>query len=119
MTTPSLPNYVTVTKAGFTIQPESQVIRSDMESGPPKQVRRFSRSMIKRPVLLYLDSKSDFNSFVTWVNDTLAGGSLWFNWSDPVSGAIKLTRIVDGVYEARPDAAMTQWEISTVFETWS
>lgn len=115
---PTLPAYVSILAAGYAEQPEATVARTEMESGPPKQARVRSTGMVRRPVNLRIDSNANYLLWVIWVRDTLAGGSLWFDYSDPVTGSTKTARIVNGQYDASPGSGVAQWTIKTSFETW-
>lgn len=114
----TLPAYCKILSAGYAEQPESTVLRTEMESGPPKQARVRSKGMVNRPVKISILALADYNSFVVWVRDTLAGGSGWFDYTDPVSAGTKTARLVGGKYEAVPGQGLRGWVITATFETW-
>jgi len=102
-------------------EPESALVRTQMESGPPKQAMVRSRAMVGRPVT-YVYSDSEYATWKTWFRDTIARGADWFNWTDPQDGVVKLARIRGGVYKSRaftpsPGAPLS-WEVAFTVETW-
>lgn len=116
----TLPSYVKILYDGYTQKRESGIIRTEMESGPPRQARFKSRVMINRPVKLYINGVSNFQAFETWFMNDLAGGSLFFNMTDPVSGSTIEARFMGGTYVAKPlSSAMNDWEIQCELENWS
>ena len=115
----ALPSYVKVLFAGFGEERESGVQRTAMESGPPKQLKVKSRVLVTRECVLWVASKADYLSFVTWFEATINMGADWFDWADPVSGTTKSARIVS-LGSAAPDATVTDgWRMSASLETWS
>src|SRR5690348_11379615 len=60
------------------------VVRTQMESGPPKQLKTQSRVMIDREVVYLLKTLADYNAFITFFETTINRGADWFNWTDPV-----------------------------------
>ena len=119
MPTPVLPAYAKIAYDGFSITRQSAVIRSDMESGPPKQARTLSRVLVTRSVVFLLDSKARYNSFLVWFRDELVRGAEWFTWVDPVDGVTKLARIVGGNLESEePHGTLNYWKVTCKLETW-
>ena len=119
MPTPTFPNYAKILVSGFQQQRESAILRSDMESGPPKQAKVRSKVMITRSCKVYLSSLSDFQSFDTWFSATLSEGSSWFTFTDPVSSVTTLARFVGGGYSATPLADKTSDRVLNLkIETW-
>ena len=119
MTTPTLPSYAKILFAGYQQQRESALLRTDMESGPPRQNKVRSRVMVTRTCNLFFDSEADFNSFETWYAGDAHEGSLWFNFTDPVSGSVKSGRFVGGGYTATPLVPdLSKWQIDLKIETW-
>lgn len=119
MTTPSLPNYARLMRDGYKHQRESALLRSDMESGPPRQARIKSTPMVTKTCTIYLGSKVDFESFEDWYVNELKEGALWFTYLDPVSESTKMARFVGGGYEATPRANIHgSWLISAKIESW-
>lgn len=117
----SLPTYAKVLLAGFGEAREPGVVRTEMESGPPKQLKTKSRVMVRRPVTLRFASKADYLSFITWFSTTINQGADWFDWADPVSGTTRSARIADGALgQATPAADLSgAWTVATTFEAWS
>lgn len=115
----TLPSYVKILYQDYSQRRESALLRTEMESGPPKQAKVRSRVMLTRAAKLYLSSKADFQSFEAWYRDDLDEGSLWFNMTDPVSGSTVEARFVGGGYTATPmSAAMELWQVEVNIESW-
>jgi hypothetical protein len=116
----TLPSYVKILFDGYAQRRESGILRTEMESGPPRQARFKTRVMITRSAKLYITSKANFANFETWFMNDLAGGSLFFNMPDPISGTTISARFVGGTFTANPlSSAMADWEISCEIENWS
>lgn len=116
----SLPAYVKIRLEGFAEQRESGLLRTEMESGPVKQVRIKSRVMVTRPVQLLFDTKADYLSFVTWYRDTIHEGADWFDFTDPVSNTTKSGRFDGNGIDAAPTSAIAgAWIIRGLkIESW-
>lgn len=119
MTTPTFPSYAKLQLAGYSQQRESALMRTEMESGPPRQAKVRSRVMLTRTVKIYLASKADFQAFETWFASDCNLGSSWFNFTDPVSGATVQARFVGGGYQSQPiGAALNGWMVDAKIESW-
>lgn len=115
----SFPAYAEIKFEGFSEKRESALLRSDMESGPPKQVRIKSRVLTDRPVKIRLSSLADYNAFVSWFSNAIHEGADWFSWTDPVSGTVKTARFSAGGFNAAPVAGtLGRWVVTTSIETW-
>jgi hypothetical protein len=115
----TLPSYVKILFQDYSQRRESALLRTEMESGPPKQAKVRSRVMLTRAAKLYLSSKADFQSFETWYRENLDEGALWFDMTDPVSGSTIEARFVGGGYTATPmSAAMQLWQVEVNIESW-
>lgn len=116
----TLPSYVRILFDGYSQKRESGILRTEMESGAPRQARFKTRVMITRSAKLFIEGKSNFQAFETWFMNDLAGGSLFFNMEDPVSGSTIEARFVGGTYVATPmSPAMQLWEVQCEIENWS
>lgn len=116
----AFPNYAKILYSGYQKNRESSLMRTDMESGPPKQARVKSNVMEVHTVKIYLSSKSDFQSFENWYRSDIADGASWFDFTDPISGSTVQARFRDGGYSASPMIAdMSKWEVSAKIEIWS
>jgi len=94
-------------------------MRTEMESGPPRQAKVRSRVMLTRSVKIYLPTKADFQSFESWYAGDLSLGALWFNFIDPVSGTTVLARFVGGGYSAAPlTGGLAAWLVDAKIESW-
>lgn len=105
-----------ITASGFRRKRMSNVIRTDMESGPAKQALRSSRDSIRFPIS-YLFTKAEYDAFDLWVRDTINTVG-WFDWVDPVSGATLQARIVNGdISDAAPlNPHMANWVVKMELE---
>ena len=115
----TLPSYVRILFDGYQQSRESALIRTEMESGPPRQAKIKSLVLTTRTAKLYLSSKADYLSFLTWYREDISEGALFFNMTDPVTGSTIQARFVDGGFVSRPmTAAMDFWEIEVNIESW-
>ena len=115
---PSFPSYAEISYANFAEQRESGLLRTEMESGPPKQAVVKARVLVTRPVTIILFSKADYIAFVDWFATTLKEGALWFDFMDPVRLTTKQARFVGGGLDGSPMAGLELWSINTKIETW-
>lgn len=116
---PSFPGFAKIELGGFGERRASALLRTEMESGPPKQVRVNSRVMVTRQCTIWCDSKADYLAFVTWFRVDLQEGALWFEWTDPVDGVVKLARFVgEGLPAEALNAAFGFWRMVLKIETW-
>lgn len=119
MATPSLPTYALIQFDGFSEQRESALLRTDMESGPPRQAKIKSRVLVRRPVNLLFKSKANYQAFISWFAVDLNEGNNWFTFLDPVSGVNKTGRFVSGTVEGKPlNSALTWWSVRLQIEVW-
>lgn len=115
----SLPTYARILYDGYSQKRESALLRTEMDSGPPRQAKLYSRVMITRSAKIYISSKSNFQSFETWYATSINEGASWFDMTDPVSGSTIQARFVGGGYNATPMTAdLENWEISVNIESW-
>lgn len=116
---PTLPTAAHILLDGFAEQRESALMRTEMESGPPKQARIKTRVMVTRPVILRFDSRADYQAFIVWYRDTIHEGADWFDWTDPVSNTVKNGRFT-GTIDAGPAGYMPgAWRVRGLkIESW-
>lgn len=117
----AFPAYGQLLLDGHGETPESALLRTDMEGGPPKQIKIKSRVMVARPVA-YLFSATEYSQFKIWHRDTINRGADWFDWVEPVDGTTVQARIVGGAYTARaergtPGAELT-FRVDLTLESW-
>ena len=91
----TFPTYVKIL-IGSSESPKSVVLRSEMERGVPKQRRLSSDAMVTVPVDLFFETNQNAADFETWVYSQIGGGSNWFDWTNPRTGATVQARIVGG-----------------------
>lgn len=115
----TFPSYAKLLFDGYSEQRESALIRTEMESGPPRQSKVRSRVMVRRSVSILFSSKADYQSFLSWYANELSEGASWFNMTDPVSGLTIGARFVGGGFSAAPvNNGLTRWTAKTQIETW-
>lgn len=81
--------------SGFGYDADSGLLRSDMDSGPAKVRRRFT-STTKNMTGTIIMSRTQFQTWETWFEDTIFHGALSFTMTDPVNGGTMTVRIVSG-----------------------
>lgn len=104
--------------SGFQHAPDFGVLVTQMDSGPDKQRPRNSTAIITRTVQFMVESLANRNAFENWVRDSLSGGVLWFNWTDPLDGVTKLARIAGGRVTYSPSDSINAWVVSFSMETY-
>lgn len=115
----SFPAYGKLMTGQMSERPIPIVERTEMESGPQKQRRKQSRTMVERDIT-YIFSAAEYATFKTWFYTTSLYGSKFFNWTDPVTSTTKDARIVGGAIEAAPiNPKLSAWRVSFVLETYS
>ena len=115
----TLPSYVKILFEGYSEQKESGIIRTEFETGPPRQARFKSRTMKTRNVQLYIETNANFQAFETFFIEDLKQGSLFFNFTDPLTGQTSEGRFVGGLYSAAPlGVPPDRWFISCQIESW-
>lgn len=80
----SLPQYVL--QEGYSEKLNNQTIESQVDSGPVKVRRRYTKQIRTFEVSILL-TQSQFADFETFWQTTLAGGSLTFDWVHPLTRA--------------------------------
>jgi hypothetical protein len=115
----TLPSYVSILYDGYTETKESGILRTEFESGPPRQAKFKSRTMKTRAARLFIDTNANFQAFETFFSEELEQGALFFNMTDPVKGTTIEARFVGGVYTAKPlSSSMNKWEVNCQIESW-
>jgi len=106
--------------SGYGEQPDSAVLRTDMEGGIAKQQKIRSRVSVQHPVA-YDFTAAEYATFRTFFINTLNRGASWFDWIDPRDGTVKQARIIGGKYSAsaftEADGATLSWQVSFNLET--
>ena len=117
----TFPSYAKLLIAGFGEQAAPGVLRTQMESGPAKQLKTKSRVEVQRPARIRVMSKADYLLFMVWFKTTINQGADWFDWTDPVAGSTVSARIVGGqLGAAQPMAGIAGgWVIPCTIETWA
>lgn len=117
---PTFPAYAKILREGFAEQRESAILRTEMDSGPPRQAKVKSRVLITRPVAILLDTRADYQAFLAWYRDDLNEGAAWFDWTDPVAEAVIAARFTGAALQATPLSTVAgAWRVQAALETWS
>lgn len=114
----TFPTYGTLLARGYKEQRQPGMLRSEMEGGVPKQRPRQSQWLVQRPVT-YRFTAAEYETFITWVRDTINLGADWFTWTDPRTSTSKTARIVSGdISDAAPvNAVAAKWDVRFILET--
>lgn len=116
----AFPEYANILYSGYSKKRESSLLRTEMDSGPPKQARIKSNVMEVHSVKIYLSSKENYQYFESWYESDIADGASWFDFTDPITGSTIQARFRDGGYTATPMTPdMENWEISAQIEVWA
>ncbi|HHJ11889.1 MAG TPA: hypothetical protein ENK00_01810 [Chromatiales bacterium] len=119
------PTYGRILLDDYGEEPSPATLRTDMESGPPKQVQVLSRVMVTRTVTV-LYTNTEYKNFKTWFRDTVSRGADWFDFVDPVDGVTRQSRIVSSrqqpPYQAKAvsqgEGSPLSWAVSMRIESW-
>lgn len=115
----TFPTYADVLIEGYSINKESALLRTEMESGPPKQAKLKSKVMITHNVQIYLSTNANFQSFESWYTNDISQGSAWFDFVNPITGSTVAARFKNGGYTATPmSAKLEEWKVSAQIEMW-
>jgi hypothetical protein len=115
----ALPSYVCILAEGFGVTKESALMRTEMDSGPPKQAKVKSRVMVTQSVTFLLNTRADYQAFETWYADDIAYGADWFDYPDPISQTTVQARFKNGGYKSSPlSPNMDQWKVMVEIEYW-
>lgn len=90
-----------------------------MESGPSKRAQIRSKVLVSRDLSYAFASLADYNSFISWFNDPIAGaarGAAWVNWTDPNGDVVKLARIT--LDDETPNKQWDVWVIKLRVQTY-
>jgi len=78
---------------GLAEQAPNTLLRSNMETGPAKVRRRYTAGVRKFPVSFVL-TEAQVATMDTFLQETLLGGALKFDWLHPRTGAAVTFRII-------------------------
>ncbi|MEN2424727.1 hypothetical protein AA0N74_01610 [Chromobacterium vaccinii] len=117
MAIPEFPAYALMLADGFAEEADYGVMRTEMDSGVPKQARRFSVPIIARTINIRVRSDADRLRFDDWVRVDLAGGVGWFNWLDPIGGQRKRARLIGKPACRWQRDGLQRWQASLQLET--
>lgn len=115
----TFPNYLGLMHGFPRIVREPAVLRTEMESGPPKQAMIRSSALVTREVQYVCKTLANYQSFKAWFVTDIARGADWFFWPDPEDDVSKLARIVGGIIESEePNKTLDVWVLKFRLETW-
>lgn len=113
------PAYAEIMQGQYAENPEPAVLRTDMETGPSKQVLIKSKTLVARPVTVIIQSAANYASWLTWFRTTIHRGTDWFDWVDVRTGSTVSARIQGGIYQAEPATPrFNVWKLRLTLETW-
>ena len=72
-------------QSGFSMELPRTVIATEMDAGPKKYRRRYTAGVTKYKVE-FVFTATELSTFQTFFNTTTLGGSLAFNFDDPITG---------------------------------
>lgn len=75
------------------------VLRSPMESGLPKQRKRFTRQLMNMSVSILMND-TQYTDFIDWYNTDGGHGAVWFDITHPRTDATVEGRMVGGSFTA-------------------
>lgn len=110
------PSYAKVLLNGFEESADYGVLRTNMDSGLPKQRKRFGKAIVTRSASCIV-TKEQMMTFKTWVKDNLDGGVLSFTWTDPLDKTPKTSRIVGGKIQWNPVESGYIWKATFQIES--
>ncbi|MGI4849033.1 MAG: hypothetical protein ACRYGK_12980 [Janthinobacterium lividum] len=96
------PSYARVSAEGYSEAHSPTALRSDMDRGMPKQRKVQSDTLVTLALNVLFLNKTDAASFEDWYySATGAGaGTVWFDFTDPRTGAVRSCRAVAGTLGA-------------------
>jgi hypothetical protein len=113
-------SYAKILAEGYDKGRDTAVSRTPMEDGMVKQLKTKSRVLVTRQLVVQIDTAVDYQNFITWFQTTIDYGTLWFDFTDPEDGVVRLARIVNGKLDREtPIMAHQKWRIGMQIETWS
>jgi hypothetical protein len=92
----TFPSYACVMLEGYSEMADYLVLRSEMDNSIAKQRPRRSIPVVMRSVKIRVNDKADKILFDAWFKNDIFGGTAWFTYVDPVDGASKQARFVEG-----------------------
>ncbi len=102
-----------INEESFSLQTGSTVLVSDMDIGPAKKRRRFTKSVDKFDVTITLKNQTDYTTFSNFFDLDLNGGVEQFVFDHPLSGVPTNFRMSEPKYTPLGGTAFLvsmQWE---------
>lgn len=99
---------------GYQETPQSQVLRSDMDAGPPKARRRFTAGTRTVPVQYTLDEEQA-SAFEAFFYGEISAGAMPFDWTHPRTEEQVVARVVPP-YQIAPVNGGLWWLLSLTIE---
>ncbi len=117
MPTPNFPEYAIPAFSGYDVTRASAVDPSTFEMGWAQRRRR-GRVLVARRVTFHFHTGAQYLAFREWFTTTIHRGASWFNWREPLTGQILLTRIVGGMPDQEPEQTLRHWYVALTLESW-
>ena len=115
----TFPSYATLVNDGYSLQREQNILRTQMETGPAKQLKTKSRSLVTVNCAVQLSS-ANYTLFLAWFQNNLDYGADWFYWTDPRTVTVKTARIIGGLEAESPlSSRLGIWKVRFKLEYWS
>lgn len=94
--------YDRILTSRWVMNPQESVYRSPMDSGLPKQIPRFTKTLGINQ-MTYLFTAAQYATFESvWWAQTSSFGSLWFDFVNPRTDIVSDGRIIGGAYQVNP-----------------
>jgi len=91
---PTFPTLARNPNQEFSEKPEDGTIRTPMEAGYLTTRRRHIRQRNRYRVSYTLMTQADKDLLDTFIKDTSKGGAVIFDWTHPISAAVKSVRFI-------------------------
>jgi hypothetical protein len=115
---PVWPDTAKVLLEGYAEARESALLRTEMESGPPKQARVRSRLLTTRQFTVGFATAGDYLAFLDWYRDELSEGAAWFEFFDAVRDTLVQARFAEGGLSAQAEFELEVWKMPVRLESW-
>ena len=105
---------------GYTRKLPNNQLRSEMDGGPDK-VRGKGKAEATVDTVTYVMRDAQRDLFLSFVEDTLQGGVLCFDWPHPTLGRYVRARMVassDNIANIQPWGDTLAWQVPLTVEYW-
>lgn len=77
-----------INEESFQYEPGDTVIRTEMDSGPPKRRRRMTKSVDSYSVTITLKNQTEVLTLLNFFDSDLNGGATPFEFTNPLTGVM-------------------------------